>query len=276
MSRKTTKKSTAKKKPVKKAAKKSPAKKAASKKALAKKASSKTAPPKKTAAKNKPPKKAQTKWKAPATSDVLDTPLSFGYKSSWFAVKSDSSEKVAKAFRLEDTKPCNWYFGTTWAEEYNEELAQRKKIRAFVTPPIDGWVLVTGIMLPTITPPEEWNRVTRKLLERLGKEFGQAQHFATYHVSEYHCWVLTKGGKIERAYGYIGEKGETIEEIGKPTSAEAGLRLPAKGDTDWSKFDIPDEETVMNIAGAWSVNPTELEGRTDLPGMGIKGLFRMP
>src|SRR5262249_53241556 len=58
---------------------------------------------------------------------------------------------------------------------------------------------------------------------------------------------------------------------GEPISAEGNLLRAADldGDRDWDAFDLADEETVISVATEWSINPTTLEERDDLPPFGI-------
>ncbi len=75
-----------------------------------------------------------------------------------------------------------------------------------------------------------------------------------------------------RLYGYLGERGETLFDIGAQTDAEVSLgfrffdeRSPEAGDpkSDYWAEDLtfPDEGHVMQLAGKWSIDPTTLEER---------------
>ena len=76
-----------------------------------------------------------------------------------------------------------------------------------------------------------------------------------------------------RLYGYLGERGETLFDIGGQTDAEASLgfrffdeRSPEASDPKvdyWAREDLtfPNEDHVMQLAGKWSIDPTTLEER---------------
>ncbi|MCF6174993.1 MAG: hypothetical protein L3J71_04460 [Victivallaceae bacterium] len=107
------------------------------------------------------------------------------------------------------------------------------------------------------------------LLNKLSSEFGEAQFFGTHRVVEYHNWIKSVNGKIERIYAYIGESGENIKVYGEPTESEIGLTLfnslskEAELDEYWEREDLDyaDEDIVMIIAESWSINPEFLNGR---------------
>ena len=119
---------------------------------------------------------------------------------------------------------------------------------------------------------EESIKKLEKLLNKLSAEFGEAHFFGTHRVVEYHNWMKSVNGKMERIYAYVGESLENIKVIGEPTGPEKGLTLfnslseEAKSDDYWDREDLDyaDEELVMQIAESWSVNPTKLTERTDI------------
>lgn len=169
-----------------------------------------------------------------------DTPVSFGYKMVWFAVRTTDAHRVAAALGLRQPQPCNWKTGVDRAYAGED---------VFITPPVDGWTMALGFPLSG----EEAEIAVR--LEALSREFAEAQYFGTHRVSEYHGWARSVNGKIIRHYAYVGDQGETLRNEGPAGEIEP---------------ELPDEETVMQIAEAWSVNPISLEGRRDLlPALGL-------
>lgn len=81
-------------------------------------------------------------------------------------------------------------------------------------------------------------------------------------------------------YSFVGEKCESIVVEGEPTPFEQSFKLinilsaEAKEDAYFEQEDIvwPNEETVMKIAGHWSVDPSELQNRKDIAaGLGLLG-----
>ena len=73
-----------------------------------------------------------------SVSAVPDKPQLFGYKNSWLAIRSDSPEKVMAALELEPVAKANWATGLPYAGEGK---------LVYVSPCLDGFVLVVGIVL---------------------------------------------------------------------------------------------------------------------------------
>lgn len=44
-------------------------------------------------------------------------------------------------------------------------------------------------------------------------------------------------------------------------------------DGDWGAFDFADEDIVLAVAAEWSINPTTLEERDDLPPRSLLGFL---
>ena len=198
---------------------------------------------------------------------VIDHPHSFGYKCNWLAIPTTDTEKLVAIFRLTATTPCNWEYGIHYAYEG----------LFFVSPPVDGWSFIISRNLPCAEDPKTIG-LLKDLLIALSIDFGQAQYFGTYRVVGYDCWMKAKNGQLERAYGFV-DGGNTIVE-GVPTPVEAGYNLyntfseAYEEDPDYGeKAEYPDEGITMEIAGAWSINPQDLEERKDLSArLGILGV----
>jgi len=204
-------------------------------------------------------------------STEADTPVSFGYKCMWLAVKTDTMQKLAERIGLQNPQECNWKSGIENA--YSGSV--------FIAPAIDNWTLAIGLGLSAGDSKESLADV-KELLSKLSKEFGEAQFFCTHRVVEYHCWVKSTYGNIDRVYSYLGERGETIEVFGEPTNAEKAYKLvntfseEAQSDDYWDNEGLvyPDEELVMRIAGNWSIDPTLLDSRKDIEGLGLVGKMK--
>jgi hypothetical protein len=206
-----------------------------------------------------------TDLKAAATEP--DSAVSFGYKCLWFAVKTDDKERLASIFKLKNIHGCNWRIGI--------DVAYKGAV--FITPTIDKWTLICGWGLVDIgSSPEK----AKPILQVLSKEFGDAQFFCTYRVTEYHCWMKARNGVVERVYDYSGESAENNAIEGEPTAFEQTRKLvntlsdEAKDPKYFKNKEIiwPDEDLVMEIAGHWSIDPTKLEKRVDIkPGLGLLG-----
>jgi hypothetical protein len=190
-----------------------------------------------------------------------DKPIDFGYKIVWIAVKTDNKSELSKILGLKNVKPSNWTSGIENAYENG----------VFITPQIGDWTLAVGMGLPLGDNKESIEKL-EKVLNELSSEFGEAHFFGTHRVVEYHNWMKSVNGKMERIYSYVGESMENIKVFGNPTEPEKELKLfnslseEAKSDEyfDREDLDYADEELVMKIAENWSINPTKLTERTDI------------
>jgi hypothetical protein len=202
----------------------------------------------------------------------VDTPVSFGYKCIWISVKTSNKEKIAEILGLKQVHSENWKTGIE--EAYNDKI--------FITPQIGEWTLIVGYGLADPNSKDELDEANsyKEKINKLSKEFGEAQFFATHRVTEFHVWARSLNGQTVRFYSYVGEKGENILIEGEPTSIEKQYNLintfskEAKEEKYFDRADltVPNEELVMKIASSWSVDPTTLEDRKDIkPGFGIVG-----
>lgn len=189
----------------------------------------------------------------PATTEPAGAPVSFGYKSRWLAVRSEDPGAVAKALPLEDVRPATWRDG----------IERNKDDLVFITPPVEGWTL--ALIDSTVEEPE---------LAELSRLFGEAQLFGTHRVPEYHEWQRWVNGSPVRRYCWIGERGEIPLDEGEPTAAERGIARAGDLDRPWDELEFADEETVLEVAREWSVDPSTLDARTDLPSKGLIGRRR--
>jgi hypothetical protein len=114
-----------------------------------------------------------------------------------------------------------------------------------------AWTLVCGRWLLV---NEAWIDVGG-LSATLARE---VQFFATYRVSELHCWHRAVGGVTVRSFRYIGETGEVADWRGDPDAFELQIGLPNRLDPETDV--LVGEDDVMRLAGMWSVDPTALEG----------------
>ena len=198
-----------------------------------------------------------------------DKPVDFGYKIVWIAVKTDNKSELSKILGIKNTKPSNWKSGI--------ENAYQNSV--FITPQIGEWTLAVGMGLPIGDNKESIEKL-EEILNELSTEFGEAHFFGTHRVVEYHNWMKSVNGKMERIYSYVGESMENIKVYGNPTEPEKELKLfnslseEAKSDEYFEREDLDyaDEELVMKIAEDWSINPTKLTERTDIKNeLGIIG-----
>jgi hypothetical protein len=194
--------------------------------------------------------------------------MSFGYKSAWFALRSANTEAVMRALSL--SSPVLAKAKVAIDAAYGNDSAGPSG-KVFVTPPLSGWTLATstGFFDIADAEPAQFPEMVAKLSTELGTE---VQFFATHRVIEAHLWARAIGGRLVRAYSYVGESGEKKVDIGELTPEEVALDLrffdPSSPDAEhdgyWERQDLkyPDEDDVMRVAERWSVNPSAL---TEIP-----------
>lgn len=183
--------------------------------------------------------------------------VGFGYKQAWLAVRDadtdTDTDAVMKALKLRDLGTVPWRSGI--------DLAYLTDDRVVLTPPIpdaDGvrWTLVVGQWLIRADVD------VVALSEALATE---VQAFVTHRVVELHRWERAVDGELIRAFAYIGEAGEVTRWTGEPDAAERAVGLPATLISAGADADAADvlvgEADVMRVAGAWSVDPTALDGK---------------
>src|SRR5688572_12359090 len=128
---------------------------------------------------------------AVALDPTPDLPIQFGYKNSWLAIKSPTTEAVAQAAGISDLEPANWRTGILAASESG----------VFLTPPVNGWVLIIGYTLPDLDPDrlDAWDRLLRPLAAR----FPDVCYFGTQRVVGYNAWAKFADGQLMRALAYL-------------------------------------------------------------------------
>jgi hypothetical protein len=175
--------------------------------------------------------------------------VGLGYKQAWLAVREGDRARTATALGLRDLGPVSWRSGI--------DLAYLTDDRLVLTPPLPGahgshWLLVAGRWL--LRPGTAVD--VADLSTVLDTE---VQLFATHRVVELHHWERAVDGALVRAFEYVGESGEVTRWQGVPDETERAFGLPAAPDPE---VDIlVAEDDVMRVAGAWSVDPTALDGR---------------
>jgi len=176
----------------------------------------------------------------------------FGYKSAWLAFRGSTQQQVATALGLAAATAQDWQTAIRATYADNPAVA--------VTPPFHGsdgnWILATSVAL-LLTEPD---------VVALSKKVGtEVQYFETERISETHGWAKAVNGRLIRSFQWSGDSGEILKWVGRPDSTEQGFGLPdvaiATQATSDAVFDANiDEETVMTLAGRWSVNPQAIEG----------------
>lgn len=222
-----------------------------------------------------------------------DTPLSFGYKIQWYAIRTADTAEVAEAFQLDQPQPANWQTGLTAAFQGYY----------FISPPLAGWTLAVNAFMPDLGAAGADNPL--ETIKRLSSRFGEACYFGSHRVVDYYAWAKAVNGELIRAYSYVGESDEVLVDEGAPTAEERDNGLIFAGaddeyeyvdeyddnndDTDAGEDDsgdgadgeeeydeesyvyVPCEDDVISIAGLWTISPF-LEDEDYERGTGIAGL----
>jgi hypothetical protein len=189
--------------------------------------------------------------------DDPDLPVPFGPKIAWLALETTDTQAAATALNLHGARAA------TWAEGI--EAAYQASV--FITPPLADWTLAVGT---PFFPPDRADSFVQPLLERLSRQFGDAQYFCTHRDAELQVWARARKGRLLRGYGWLGQKGLTLWDQGSETREECALglrfvdgRSPAGAS--------PDENCVLQLADLWSIDPTILDGEFKEPVTGLLG-----
>lgn len=166
---------------------------------------------------------------------------SFGIKMCWLAVRGGTVEKVAAAISLDGAREAGWEEGVEAA--YQD--------RVFVSPPAAGWIFVVGRTLDA--------SMAAALSARLAAE---VQFFGNHRVVDYAECALAVDGRLIR-HVYCCEGVEGCEQQGEPTPVEIEL--------GWSDDWWIDQDDVMRIAAAWSIDPHALGVIESSPRPGLLG-----
>src|SRR5579864_6524085 len=110
----------------------------------------------------------------------------------------------------------------TWAEGVNEA----GHASVFITPPLADWTLAVSTAL---FPPDRAETFVTPLLERLSRQFGDAQYFCTHRDVELHVWARARQGRLVRGYGWLGQKSLTLWDEGAATKQERALGFDFSG-----------------------------------------------
>lgn len=191
------------------------------------------------------------------------SPSIFEQPSRWLAIRSNDSRLIQAALGLHSTTPCSWEDGLQEAREH----------KMFVSPSIEGWVVVVGSAMPD---PADDVDACFHFLRELSRKVGQVQFFSANRVLYHHAWALADQGNIFRAYAWAGE---TLWNQGPVTAAERELRIQlfAYG-TERSAFLnrdplLSNSEKVFRLAARWSVDPLALREVSANDQPGIVGSF---
>jgi hypothetical protein len=145
--------------------------------------------------------------------------------------------------------------------------------RLFLTPPLQGWILVFGAALPD--PAKDVDRCFLRLTA-LSRELGQVQFFCMNRGLQQHAWAMLERGRVVRAYAWAGR---TLWNQGAMTPAEreSGLKCLDYGAEEDASIGlniapmIHNTERVADLAGRWGISPVAVAARLSRDGQGIAG-----
>lgn len=196
-----------------------------------------------------------------------DYPISFGYKAHWFSIKANSAESIIEYLELDNPKTANWESGLK---------AINNTDYLFISPPINGWVMIIGTAGAPFDLTIEDNYSTDtptsflSILNKLRKKFSEVQYFGSYRVMDYVAWVKATHSQIIRAFAY--SDGMVYVNEGEHNNSEKQLNIPNLSNLspdeatnriwqiiDEGCMDFPDEELPALLAENWSINPLRLD-----------------
>jgi hypothetical protein len=205
-------------------------------------------------------------WEQELETRDTTRPINFGHKWVWAAVKTQNTDSLLEILKLERLRQANWVEGTLQA--YYGEV--------FILPPIEGWILISGWGLPKPSGKEGIEK-SKSLLDKLSKQFGEAQLYGNHGLSSSAFWMKSVDGKTVRLYCIA--DGENFIE-GEPTDVEKKWSLidtnseEAVKEEYWDRMVYPDVEHVLEVAKNWSINPMELEEKANIGAFGHLGQIR--
>jgi len=163
-------------------------------------------------------------------------PGPFGYKTAWYAIKGETPQAVMQKLGLNELCVANWESGIGYVYANEGDV--------FVTPEIDGYVLVIGL-------PRDIN-----FSQQHGGLFDELQHFVSNSVWDYYAWAKFTNGTLVRTYCACAETGEVTSD-GEITTQELQLGLdnlpPIAGGLEGNS-EHAYEQAVLLLAKAWGID----------------------
>ncbi len=191
-----------------------------------------------------------------APEENAQLPVPFGYRTGWYAVRSEDAKSVAFALSLTDIHPNDWKTGTKAAVDWTDG-------QVFVTPPVKGWVFAEGAVL--LSDGDRDRRFENRLVI-LSNAFGEAQYFASARVNDGYVWARAENGFIDCVFKF---SGGNLYRAGREVELEKELGLnffdagsvAARDPAYFKRSDLtyPNEDDVLRVANAWSLSPVKLD-----------------
>ena len=173
----------------------------------------------------------------------------------WLAIRTVSPEAVKHALGLNHAMPCSWAEGLSGSREF------------FISPRLNGWIIVTGIGLPH---PGDDVDATFLFLTALSRKLGHVQFFHADRFLQHHAWARLDHGCVTRAFAWTGE---TVWDQGNPTlpEIETGLNLPGYGETATEASVRKNLAKLPQLAARWSLDPAEVKLKSPRESIGLAG-----
>lgn len=196
------------------------------------------------------PSESTSREQAPAAHQSIRRP------TCWIAIRSVSPEAVRMALGLNQTEPCTWANGLAGDHGF------------FISPRVNGWIIVTGTGLPT--PTDEVD-ATFLFLTALSRRLGHVQYFYASRLLHHHAWARLDDGCVTRAYAWTGETVWNQGPLTKPEE-DSGVRTFAYGDDTATILDAEiNFAKVPVLASRWSLDPAEVRLSSLRQSIGIAG-----
>jgi len=181
---------------------------------------------------------------SPAQNFFTRQPAKLQRPDCWLAIRAVSPEAVKMTLGLNDAAPCSWAEGIAGEHEF------------FISPRVNGWVIVTGMGLPNPTDDVD---ATFLFLTGLSRQLGHVQYFYASRLFHHHAWARLDDGCVTRAYAWTGE---TVWQQGVETlpEIETGVKLFAYADYTATFLDAEmNFEKVPQLAARWSLDPARVK-----------------
>ena len=190
-------------------------------------------------------------------------PNNLNSPEQWLAIRSGNVAAIQETLGLSNPQRCTWQDG--FAISGVEKL--------FISPPVNGWILVVGPALPA---PEEDVDFCFHFISHISKRLGHVQFFSINSALNHHCWVRAHTGRIERAYAWCGETQWNQGPV-TPEESVIGMECHQYGisieDLDPKQITQLNNNTVNipQLAARWSINPDALSPEIFTKSSGITG-----
>jgi hypothetical protein len=185
-----------------------------------------------------------------------DTPAAFGSGLAWIAISADDIADVRRTLAVASARPCNWQTGIGVVQSCppTEGLL-------FISPPVDGWVMVAGRALPA-PHDERTSNTFAMLMDHLARHFDRVQYFEARSEAGVFAWVAYQEQRLLRAFAFAED--HACWNRGRVTTEEKQIapelfqlrQVAAAHAADGSDRPTPTEAHVFALAHRWSLDPS--------------------